>query len=178
MMSATKMTRTLATTLLLPLAVLLLIACDRQTEEAIQEPLQEAAEQAAERVEEMVDRLSSDEEESGNEEAQEEVEEGAEEPEGSEAEGDEQGSAAPAAQGGMAMGSDHETIEVDESEIVAQPGASMGDAARCPVSGETFRVRDTSPTAEHEGETYYFCCGSCVRPFLRNPDQYLTAAAE
>lgn len=76
----------------------------------------------------------------------------------------------------VAMGHDHETIEVDESEIVAQPGASIGDAARCPVSGETFRVRDTSASAEHEGETFYFCCGSCVRPFLRNPDQYLAGA--
>lgn len=75
----------------------------------------------------------------------------------------------------VAMGHDHETIEVDESEIVAQPGASLGDAARCPVSGEAFRVRDTSPSAEHDGETFYFCCGSCVRPFLRNPDQYLAS---
>lgn len=180
MMTATKMARTLAATLLLPLAVLLLMACDRQTEDALHEPLQEAAERAAERTEELVEGLAADDGEEPAEGAGEEEgeDEGDEQPEGSEAESDEQGSAAPAADGAMAMGSDHETIEVDESELVAQPGASMGDAALCPVSGEAFRVRDTSPSAEHDGETYYFCCGSCVRPFLRNPDQYLTAAAE
>ena len=166
----------LTTGLALSLVVLLLAACDRQAEEAMHEPLQEAAERAAERAEEMVEGLTAEE----GDEDEEHTEDGEEEPTPSEAAPGEGDAAAPAgdAAAGMAMGADHETIEVDESEIVAQPGASMGDAARCPVSGETFRVRDTSPTAEHEGETYFFCCGSCVRPFLRNPDQYLSAAAD
>lgn len=84
---------------------------------------------------------------------------------------------APAAGGHPAqMGSDHApAIDVPESEIVRQPGAAVGDATRCPVSGEAFRVTETSASVDHEGQQVFFCCGSCARPFLRNPEQYLSA---
>ncbi len=63
--------------------------------------------------------------------------------------------------------------EYDESDVVAQPGASVGDIAICPVSGETFTVTADSPFFEHEGGTYYFCCPRCVRPFQRDPAGHL-----
>ena len=54
------------------------------------------------------------------------------------------------------MASDHESVDVPEDQIVPQPGASIGDATRCPVSKETFIVRSTSASAEHAGQKY---CG-------------------
>lgn len=156
---------------ILALALLLVAGCDRGDSPTLAESIEAGAEALAESVTE-----EPEEEETAPAETQpaEESEDPAAEAAGHE--GHEHGGPAAAEGAPAGMGHDHETIEVDESEIVAQPGASMGDAARCPVSGETFRVRETSPSAEHEGGTYYFCCGSCVRPFLRNPDQYLTAA--
>lgn len=33
--------------------------------------------------------------------------------------------------------------------------------------------RQTSPSAEHEGKTYYFCCDGCQGAFVRAPDYHL-----
>lgn len=82
-----------------------------------------------------------------------------------------------AAQAPAGMGHDHApAIDVPEEEIVAQPSASVGDAVRCPVSKEPFRVTETSASVEHEGAQVYFCCGSCIRPFQRDPENYLGQA--
>jgi len=64
--------------------------------------------------------------------------------------------------------------DYDPADLVAQPGASVGDATTCLVSGEVFRVTEDSPFIEHEGETVYFCCSSCIRRFQRDPDTYLS----
>jgi YHS domain-containing protein len=54
------------------------------------------------------------------------------------------------------------------------PGeATVGDRTTCPVSGEEFVVSATSPHAEHEGKTYYFCCADCVQRFTAQPAAYL-----
>ncbi|MBX3212159.1 MAG: YHS domain-containing protein [Labilithrix sp.] len=57
---------------------------------------------------------------------------------------------------------------------VKAPGeAQVGDTARCPVSGEEFVVEATSPKVEHDGKTYYLCCGGCKKKFEENPGKFL-----
>ena len=43
----------------------------------------------------------------------------------------------------------------------------------CPVSGTDLGPRQTAHAVEYEGETYYFCCGSCKRNFEKDPERYL-----
>lgn len=47
-------------------------------------------------------------------------------------------------------------------EIVDQPGATIGDLARCPISGAVFEISESSPSAEQKSEMYYVCCGGCI----------------
>ena len=65
--------------------------------------------------------------------------------------------------------------EYDPAELVAQPGAAVGQVTRCPVSGEAFRVSELHAHVDHEGSPVYFCCPSCIRRFQRDPAQYLGA---
>jgi YHS domain-containing protein len=63
--------------------------------------------------------------------------------------------------------------EYDPADVVAQPGAEVGDITRCPVSGEVFVVTADSTYLDHEGQDVYFCCSSCIRRFQRDPARYL-----
>jgi Cu+-exporting ATPase len=57
---------------------------------------------------------------------------------------------------------------------VKPPGeAKPGDTSRCPVSGEEFDVTASSPHAEHNGKTYYFCCTGCEKKFKADPSKFL-----
>lgn len=57
---------------------------------------------------------------------------------------------------------------------VKEPGeAKVGDTTKCPVSGEEFTVEATSQKVEHDGKTYYFCCGGCKKKFEADPAKYL-----
>ena len=57
--------------------------------------------------------------------------------------------------------------------VVKAPGdAKIGDTTKCPVSGEEFVVAATSPKTEHDGKTYYFCCGGCKKKFEAEPGKY------
>ena len=59
---------------------------------------------------------------------------------------------------------------------IKKPGeANVGDTAECPVSGEEFNVEATSPKHEHDGKTYYFCCGGCKKKFESNPEKFVKA---
>lgn len=56
---------------------------------------------------------------------------------------------------------------------VKAPGeAKIGDTTKCPISGEQFVVTDTSPHAEYNGKTYYFCCPNCAAKFQSDPAKY------
>ena len=56
---------------------------------------------------------------------------------------------------------------------VKEPGdAKVGDTAKCPVSGEEFTVEATSPSVQHDGKTYFFCCGGCKKKFESDPAKY------
>lgn len=41
-----------------------------------------------------------------------------------------------------------------------------------PVCGMMVAVADARSVAEHDGHTYYFCCGGCRERFLAAPDRY------
>jgi YHS domain-containing protein len=62
--------------------------------------------------------------------------------------------------------------------IVPNAQAQVGDTTTCPVSGETFVVSESSPTAEHDGVTYTFCCPGCRERFLASPAQYVQTQPE
>ena len=42
---------------------------------------------------------------------------------------------------------------------------------QCPVTDEPI---DETVTADYKGKTYAFCCNSCRKKFVKNPEQYLT----
>jgi P-type Cu+ transporter len=47
---------------------------------------------------------------------------------------------------------------------------------RDPVCGMTLDAATAKHKAEHEGKTYYFCCGGCATKFQADPKKYLNAA--
>jgi YHS domain-containing protein len=67
-----------------------------------------------------------------------------------------------------------ETGKTAPAGSLKAPGdAKIGDTTRCPVSGDEFTVDASSPKVEHEGKTYYFCCGGCKSKFEADPAKYL-----
>ncbi|MCX7835985.1 MAG: YHS domain-containing protein [bacterium] len=54
--------------------------------------------------------------------------------------------------------------------IVKVDGKTMW--AKCPVSGEQFKVKKDSPFYVYEGHTYYFCCDDCKPAFVKNPSKF------
>jgi YHS domain-containing protein len=78
--------------------------------------------------------------------------------------------------GGMDHGGmDHPPpTPIPASAVFKAPGeATIGDKSNCLVSNEEFLVTDSSPKAEHEGKTYYFCCPGCDAKFKADPAKYL-----
>jgi YHS domain-containing protein len=75
---------------------------------------------------------------------------------------------------------EHEEEEMEELEnvpadkIKAQPGLTVGDITRCPVSGDVFRIKANSPKAVVDGKTYYVCCKRCVGKLEKNPTKFLS----
>ncbi len=63
--------------------------------------------------------------------------------------------------------------EYDPADVVAQPGAQVGELTACPVSGEVFVVDADHPYVEYEGDNVYFCCPGCIRRFQRDPEAWL-----
>lgn len=67
----------------------------------------------------------------------------------------------------------HEHPATTAQGAVVPPGeAKVGDKSTCPVSGEEFVVTESSPKAEHDGKTYYFCCSGCKAKFEKDPSQF------
>ena len=48
------------------------------------------------------------------------------------------------------------------ADVVAQPGAKVGDLTRCPVSGVVFLITESHPTYQKNGQTWFTCCGGCM----------------
>ena len=67
------------------------------------------------------------------------------------------------------------------AEIVAWrhgrgPLAAAFEEAVDPVCGMTVAVGPDTPSAEHEGVTYRFCCPGCRGRFVRDPARFLAAS--
>ncbi len=66
--------------------------------------------------------------------------------------------------------------EASASGPLVPPGqATIGDRSTCVVSGEEMTITESSPHAEHDGRTYYFCCPPCVQRFQADPHRFLPA---
>ena len=50
----------------------------------------------------------------------------------------------------------------------------LGKEEMCPVTGEKFKVAEDTLAADYKGKTYFFCCPGCDKPFLANPEKYLS----
>lgn len=59
-----------------------------------------------------------------------------------------------------------------KGDVKAPGDAKVGDTTKCPVTGEEFTVEATSPKAEHDGKTYYFCCAGCKKKFESDPAKF------
>ena len=49
---------------------------------------------------------------------------------------------------------------------------AVGTAAKCPVTGEDFTVKDSTVQVTYNGKRYAFCCADCQPTFAKNPAKY------
>jgi YHS domain-containing protein len=49
---------------------------------------------------------------------------------------------------------------------------AVGTAAKCPVTGEDFTVKDSTVQVTYNGKRYAFCCADCQPTFAKNPTKY------
>ena len=54
----------------------------------------------------------------------------------------------------------------------AVPKLAVGTAAKCPVTGEDFTVKDSTVQVTFNGKRYAFCCADCQPTFAKNPAKY------
>lgn len=47
-----------------------------------------------------------------------------------------------------------------------------GTWAKCPVSGDVFKVGKETEFATYEGRVYAFCCNECKPDFVKDPGKY------
>lgn len=80
---------------------------------------------------------------------------------------------AAAACGGAATPTPPEAPKTTAGDVKAPGDAKVGDKTTCLISKEEFTVSDSSPKAEHDGKTYYFCCSGCAAKFKADPAKYL-----
>jgi YHS domain-containing protein len=61
--------------------------------------------------------------------------------------------------------------EYDEADIVAQPGARVGDLVRCPVSCVVVHAKPEN-RVRHDGHDYFVCCQGCAGLFRSDPGRF------
>jgi YHS domain-containing protein len=52
------------------------------------------------------------------------------------------------------------------------PKLAVGTAAKCPVTGEDFTVKESTVQVTYNGKRYAFCCPDCQPSFAKNPAKY------
>jgi YHS domain-containing protein len=52
------------------------------------------------------------------------------------------------------------------------PKLAVGSAAKCPVTGEDFTVKENTVQVTYNGKRYAFCCADCQPTFAKNPAKY------
>ncbi len=70
-------------------------------------------------------------------------------------------------------------METNMSQSMHEPGEPAGPAtpgtAIDPVCGMTVEIATAQNTAEHNGQTYYFCGRGCMLDFQDDPERILAA---
>jgi len=64
----------------------------------------------------------------------------------------------------------------EESAETVSESESGPETATDPICGMSVKIGGALHTHEHEGSTYYFCCGGCKTAFAARPEVYLEAA--
>jgi YHS domain-containing protein len=49
---------------------------------------------------------------------------------------------------------------------------AVGTWARCPVSGDIFKVGEETEFATYQGRVYAFCCDECKPDFVKDPAKF------
>ena len=62
---------------------------------------------------------------------------------------------------------------INETQIVSQKIAKVGDYTRCPVSRVTFLVTNGSVRVKKDKKSAFTCCGTCANLFDESPDEYV-----
>ncbi len=57
-------------------------------------------------------------------------------------------------------------------------GDEIGTEATCPVCGMKVTVEATTPSAEYDGKTYYFCSPGDKETFAANPEMFTKMPAD
>ena len=52
------------------------------------------------------------------------------------------------------------------------PKLAAGTAAKCPVTGEDFKVKESTVQVTYNGKRYAFCCADCQPTFAKDPAKY------
>jgi len=52
------------------------------------------------------------------------------------------------------------------------PKLAVGAAAKCPVTGEDFTVKESTVQVTYNGKRYAFCCADCQPTFAKDPAKY------
>jgi YHS domain-containing protein len=52
------------------------------------------------------------------------------------------------------------------------PKLAVGTAAKCPVTGEDFTVKESTVQVTYNGKRYAFCCADCQPTFAKDPAKY------
>jgi hypothetical protein len=60
-----------------------------------------------------------------------------------------------------------------DGPILPVSEAKPGDRTRCLVTNTVFRVTNDSPSVEHDGKKYFFCCEGCADKFKSAPAKFL-----
>ena len=60
-------------------------------------------------------------------------------------------------------------------EPVEQQAEAVPETAIDPICGMSVKIEGARHTHDHEGATYYFCCGGCKSAFAARPEVYLEA---
>jgi hypothetical protein len=66
-------------------------------------------------------------------------------------------------------------VEGAHADIIAQPGASLGQRTYCPVSGAVFEIAAEHPHVDVDGRTLWFCCAGCASYFEAHRAEVLAA---
>ena len=58
------------------------------------------------------------------------------------------------------------------ADDTAVPKLAAGTSAKCPVTGEDFKVKESTVQVTYNGKRYAFCCADCQPTFAKDPAKY------